>query len=141
MDMQTLTLALVGGSLIGIASSALLLVTGRVSGVSGIDYGLVTNERGQRAWKSLFLAGLVLGGAGLGLFHPPAFAEQPLHGLPTYLAAGLLIGFGSRLGGGCTSGHGICGVSRLSVRSLIVVVTWIVSGALVLWLVRAMGGN
>ena len=136
METETVTNALIGGGLIGLASAALLLLTGKVAGISGILYGLLTNEKGQRAWKLSFVLGMVAAGLVLGWLYPPAFMETPMRRMPTFIAAGILIGFGARLGGGCTSGHGICGVARLSARSITASLAWVISGALVLWITK-----
>ena len=111
--------ALIGGALIGGAAGLLLWLDGRIAGISGILGGLLDWAPGERAWRAAFLAGLVLGpllhGAVAG--GPLPFAVTPW--LPLLIAAGLLVGFGTRLGGGCTSGHGVCGLARLSKRSLV----------------------
>lgn len=140
MHPESFALVALGGTLFGAAAAILLLLTGRTAGISGIVYGVVNREQGQRTWKGLFLLGLVLGGASLTLLYPPAFIEEPMHGLPRVILAGLLVGYGARLGGGCTSGHGICGVARLSPRSLAAVLLWIAAGAAVVRLIGA-GGN
>ena len=109
--------ALIGGALIGGAATLLLALNGRIAGVAGILGGLLPAAKGDAAWRLLFLAGLVIG----------AFAYATLSGgaplvidatLPMLIAGGLITGFGARLGGGCTSGHGVCGLGRLSPRSL-----------------------
>jgi hypothetical protein len=110
--------ALAGGALIGTAAVVLLGLTGRIAGVSGIAAGLVTGAA-DRLWRALFLAGLVGGAA---LYYASTGIAPPLRsGFPPWLlaAAGLLVGFGTALGGGCTSGHGVCGLARLSVRSIV----------------------
>jgi uncharacterized membrane protein YedE/YeeE len=110
--------SLVGGLLIGLSASVLALGAGRVAGISGILGGLFTPGREGRGWRLQFLAGLGLGGLLLLALHPAVFASAP-RSLPLLAGAGLLVGFGARLGGGCTSGHGVCGLSRLSGRSLL----------------------
>jgi uncharacterized protein len=119
--------ALIGGALLGVSVSALWLGSGRVAGVSGIVGGLLRRQSGDSAWRLLFLAGLAVGGLLLRLMSPSVFGV-PDRSLPVIAAAGLLVGFGARLGGGCTSGHGICGLSRLSLRSLIATATFIAAG-------------
>ena len=110
--------AAIGGALIGLSSVLLMLLAGRIAGISGIFGGLLNPDSSDRGWRIAFLAGLILA---------PLLAAWIGYGMPTpqlpsswtvIAAAGLLVGFGSRLGGGCTSGHGICGVARLSVRSI-----------------------
>src|SRR4051794_27144359 len=126
--------ALGGGVLLGVAASLLWLSTGRVAGVSGIVAGLFAPRSDERRWRALFLAGLVAGGVVLRVLAPSAFAAAE-RGLPLVATAGLLVGLGARLGGGCTSGHGICGLSRLSLRSLIAVGVFMASGFLTVALV------
>lgn len=110
---------LLGGALIGLASALMILLAGRIAGISGIFGGLVAPHANDRGWRLAFIAGLiaaplvaVLGGASL-----------PAPTMPTSLTlvaiSGLLVGFGTRMGGGCTSGHGVCGIARLSARSIV----------------------
>jgi uncharacterized membrane protein YedE/YeeE len=115
----TLLPAVVGGLLIGSSAAALWILNGRVAGISGVVGDLLPPNRGDSGWRLSFLAGLLVGGLVLGRALPGAFAWGPPGSLPLLAGAGLLVGFGSRLGGGCTSGHGLCGVSRLSRRSLL----------------------
>jgi uncharacterized membrane protein YedE/YeeE len=110
--------SLVGGVLLGLSVSALSMWAGRVAGISGILGGLFTPGREGRSWRWQFLAGLAAGGLLLALFAPAVFASAG-RSLPLLIVAGVLVGFGARLGGGCTSGHGLCGLSRLSGRSLV----------------------
>ena len=127
--------ALIGGALIGVSASLLLRLNGRVAGISGIVAGLVTPRGGERSWRAAFVAGLLAGGLALVLLRPSAIAA-PAAPMPIVLAAGLLVGFGSRLGNGCTSGHGVCGLSRGSRRSLAATLTFIATGALAASAVR-----
>ena len=131
--------SLAGGGLIGLAASVLLLGSGRIAGVSGIAGQLLLGARRERAWRALFLLGLVAGGLGFSQFAPRALGESP-RSLAVIALAGLLVGVGTRLGSGCTSGHGVCGLSRLSPRSLIATVTFIVAGIVTVTLVRWLGG-
>jgi uncharacterized membrane protein YedE/YeeE len=118
--------ALVGGALIGAAATWYWVANGRVAGVSGIVSGAL-RDRGQRSDRLWFLAGLIIAGAvGLIGVGPRATAAPPMGVL---LVAGLLVGFGTRVAGGCTSGHGVCGVSRLSPRSVAAVITIMAAGA------------
>lgn len=110
--------AAVGGGLIGLSSVLLMLLTGRIAGISGIFDGLLKAGSDDRGWRIAFIAGLILaplvaGWAGYAMLPPQMPASWTV-----IVAAGLLVGFGTRLGGGCTSGHGICGVARLSLRSI-----------------------
>ncbi len=139
--MNDITLALIGGGLIGLSATLWMLVHGRIAGISGILGVFLktpTAEGGLRGW---FLLGLLIAGAVGAMLAPAKFAEAPVS-LPLVGVAGLLVGFGTRLGNGCTSGHGICGMSRLSARSLAAVFTFMATGALVVFLARhVLGGN
>lgn len=127
---------LAGGGLIGLAAAALLLFNGRVAGISGILGGLLIHPQpGDRRWRLWFLAGLLLGpllAAALSLAAP---VDLPTRWLPVLLA-GLLVGFGTRLANGCTSGHGVCGLARGSPRSLAATATFMGSGFLTVYLLR-----
>jgi uncharacterized membrane protein YedE/YeeE len=120
--------ALIGGALIGLAASGMLLFNGRIAGISGILGGVLSLPRGDTAWRLAFLAGLVGAGLVLGLAWPAAFTNTLETPVPLVLLAGLLVGFGTRMGNGCTSGHGICGLTRLSVRSLVAVLSFMATG-------------
>lgn len=110
---------LIGGALIGLASALLMLLTGRVAGISGIFCGVLPLNAIDRGWRLAFIAGLIAAPLLAALLFGAAL---PNPAMPSSFAAvaigGLLVGFGSRMGGGCTSGHGVCGVARLSARSL-----------------------
>jgi uncharacterized membrane protein YedE/YeeE len=131
---------LAGGALIGLAASVFLLVTGRVAGISGIATGLVSAVAGDRLWRVLFVVGLLAGGAiaaaGLGA-HP---GDSPAS-LPLLAVSGALVGVGVTLGAGCTSGHGVCGLSRGSIRSLVATLTFMATGALSATVMRLLGGS
>ena len=134
--------ALMGGALIGLASSLIFLTHGKVAGISGIYGGLFRRGTSDRAFRLVFIAGLVVAGALVRVFFPAAFTTSWSATLPVALAAGLLVGFGTQLGNGCTSGHGVCGISRLSVRSLIATATFIGTGMATVFVVRhVMGGT
>ena len=111
--------AAIGGVLIGVSAVLLMLLTGRIAGISGIFSGLLNLRGEDKSWRAAFIAGLILapliaGIVGYGMASPKLPASWVV-----LAAAGLLVGFGTRLGGGCTSGHGICGISRLSTRSIV----------------------
>ena len=130
--------SLLGGALIGLAASLLMLANGRVAGVSGIvKEVLAPAGRDDFGWRALFIAGLVAGAAAMALFgfYDPATVRFPSTGLLTLLA-GLIVGAGTVLGGGCTSGHGICGLARLSARSLAATSTFMAVAFLVVLLQR-----
>ena len=132
--MNSLFVPLLGGLLIGISSLTMLALLGRITGISGIFAGVITAESG--IWRWAFLAGLIGGPL---LFHLLTSTEAPLvstTGWPMIITAGLLVGVGTRYAGGCTSGHGVCGISRLSIRSIIATVTFILSGIVTTTIVR-----
>ncbi len=131
--------ALLGGVIIGGAVSLMLLLNGRVTGISGIINGTLTPVKGDSAWRFLFIAGLVLGGFVLRFINPEVFSGQLATGLGSTIAAGLLVGFGTVMGSGCTSGHGVCGISRLSPRSLVATVAFIAAGMLSVVLFKKLG--
>lgn len=133
--------SLVGGMLIGLGASAMLLLNGRIAGISGILAGVLKPIRGDTLWRGCFLGGLVVGGLLLRLLMPRAFDFGIIRPFPMLIVAGLLVGFGTRLGSGCTSGHGVCGISRLSPRSLVATITFIASGALVVFVVNHLMGS
>ena len=110
--------AAIGGMLIGLAALMLMLSTGRIAGVSGIFGGLINPATPDRGWRAAFVAGLIAAPLTGSLFGYALAEPQMPASWVVIVAAGLLVGFGSRLGGGCTSGHGICGVARISPRSL-----------------------
>jgi uncharacterized membrane protein YedE/YeeE len=117
--------ALAGGVLIGLAATLLLWSTGRIAGISGILDGSLRPQRGDLLWRLAFLAGLVVAAGAYMLFVPGAPQPRTDFARGTLIVAGLLVGFGTRLGNGCTSGHGVCGIGRLSPRSLAAVLTFI----------------
>jgi len=132
--------ALVGGLLIGLAASGLLWLNGRIAGVSGILFGLLSGSLSERVWRGLFLLGLVLGTTSyLALTHTPAPVRQGFP-VPLLLLAGLLTGFGTARAKGCTSGHGVCGLARLSLRSLVATATFLAVALLTTYLVRHLLG-
>lgn len=139
---------LIGGLLIGIATVGWLWLYGRVTGISGILHGAaVAGPRGDRAWRWWYLAGLVVGALlYLHVLVPgglpgPHFSVQLQAGWPLMIVAGLLVGFGTRIANGCTSGHGVCGVARLSPRSLVATATFVAFGFLATFLARHVLGG
>lgn len=126
--------ALGGGLLIGLAAALFVLLNGRVAGISGIVGGLLRPQPGDMAWRLAFVGGLVLAPVLWALFQPLA-APQIDADLPLLIVAGLLVGAGTRYGAGCTSGHGVCGLSRLSPRSVVATLLFMGAGfATVGWL-------
>lgn len=133
--------ALAGGALIGVAVSFFLLTTGRVAGISGILGGVFQPKPGDVLWRVAFAGGLVLAGAAAALLAPQRVAFDIERSVPAMIVAGLLVGFGTRLGNGCTSGHGVCGIARLSRRSMVSTLTFIASGVAVTTCVRVFFGG
>ena len=128
--------ALSGGALIGLASVFMLALIGRIAGISGILGGLISGGRsGDRLWRVAFLFGLVAGALIFRIFLGPLPLQLQAEGLQL-IVAGLLVGFGTRLGSGCTSGHGVCGIARLSPRSLAATVTFIGAGIITVYVTR-----
>lgn len=124
-------LATLGGLMIGTAAVMLLWFNGRIAGISGITNGMFGKDRTEVGWRVAFVVGLIASGFLYQLLSPaPLIARTDF---PTWLTvvAGLLVGFGTRLGNGCTSGHGICGVGRLSLRSIVATMTFVLVGMLV----------
>jgi len=110
--------AAIGGALIGLAAVLLMLCNGRIAGISGIFAGLLNPQTGDRAWRAAFIAGLIAAPLTAALIGHAVPMPQLPGSMITVAVAGLLVGFGTRLGSGCTSGHGICGIARLSPRSI-----------------------
>lgn len=129
--------ALAGGILLGIAAAAFILLNGRVLGVSGILGGLLVPSRSDTSWRVFFLLGMVLAPATLTLLAPSFISAPRIEaGSVAIIAAGLLVGLGTRYGSGCTSGHGVCGLSRLSPRSLVATLAFMASGFVTVYVIR-----
>lgn len=131
--------ALFGGVIIGIAVSLMLLWNGRVTGISGIINGTLSPVKGDTGWRVLFIIGLLLGGLALKVLNPNVFSGNLETDTWTTVVAGLLVGFGTILGSGCTSGHGVCGISRMSVRSLVATIIFISAGVVAVVVFRRLG--
>ncbi|HYM85340.1 MAG TPA: YeeE/YedE family protein [Pseudoxanthomonas sp.] len=132
--------ALAGGALIGLAATLLYAALGRIAGISGI-LNQALEQSSDRGWRIAFLLSLIVGGALWFSFGHGVSAPRDGFPLPWLVVAGLLVGFGTRLGNGCTSGHGICGLARLSRRSLAAVIVFMACGAITVFVLRhVMGG-
>lgn len=129
----------IGGVIIGISVSLMLLFNGRVTGISGIVNGVISPVKGDTQWRIFFVAGLFLGGLVMGQLNSKVFENTINSDLWTTIAAGVIVGFSTILGSGCTSGHGVCGISRLSPRSLVATMVFIAAGVLAVVLFRKMG--
>ncbi len=127
--------SLAGGLLIGLAAALLILWNGRIAGISGILGGLLRPRSGEIAWRVAFLAGLILAPVLYGAFFALP-AVDIAASRATLVVAGFLVGIGSRYGAGCTSGHGVCGVSRLSPRSLVATLVFMLAGFAVVFVAR-----
>jgi len=122
------SMPLAGGILIGVAAAMTLLFSGKIAGISGIFGGMLFQQGVERTWQTVFVAGLIAGGVLLYNINTEYFEDSSGRGLVTVTISGLLVGIGTRVGGGCTSGHGVCGIGRLSARSLAATVTFVVAG-------------
>lgn len=129
--------SVIGGGLIGVAVSILLLFNGKVLGVSGILGELFNHKLSKNYWRLFFVIGLLISSLIYNIFKPIPLTEMTSNNL-VIVMAGLLVGFGSRLGSGCTSGHGVCGIARLSLRSLIATMTFILFGCMTVYVMQKM---
>lgn len=127
--------SLIGGLLIGFSTLLMIRLLGKIAGISGIVGQLWSADTGDRAWRFAFVAGLLVSPFLYALFSPLP-ETSVVTSTPWLIVAGLLVGFGSRLGSGCTSGHGVCGLSRLSLRSLVATLTFMATAILFVWLLR-----
>jgi len=134
--MESIIKALAGGVLIGISVTLMLWLNGRVTGISGIINSVLCRLNKESLWRYTFLAGLLVGGGILYVINPSVFANTTDRALPEVAIAGLLVGFGTVLGSGCTSGHGVCGISRLSIRSIVATLVFILSGVVAVQLFK-----
>jgi len=150
LDWTSSLYGLAGGVLIGLSAVWLMATLGRIAGISGILSALVLERpKGDTAWRLTFLLGLVsgpllliaLGGLGNVAGDPDAVIGAPAGGVGLMLIAGLLVGFGTGIGSGCTSGHGVCGLSRLSPRSMAATLTFLVTGIVTVYVVRHLLGG
>ena len=126
--MHDIAMATVGGAMIGLAASMLLLFQGRIAGISGIVGGLLQRPGKDTGWQAVFVSGLLIGGISLVLLAPSTIVPPATRSIGSVAIAGLLVGFGVRMGRGCTSGHGVCGLSRLSKRSLVATLSFMATG-------------
>ncbi|MYM25024.1 YeeE/YedE family protein [Duganella sp. FT135W] len=127
--------ALAGGVLIGLAVAVFVIFNGRIAGISGIIGGLIKPIRGDTAWRLAFIAGLIGAPLIYGLFFKLPEIQVDAD-TATLIIAGLIVGIGTRYGSGCTSGHGVCGISRLSPRSIIATLIFMAAGFIAVFLVR-----
>ncbi len=138
--MSDLILAILGGLIMGSAAAGLMLFNGRVHGISGIYAALLSPKPGDLGWRLSFLGGLFSGGLLLNLLAPEVLEDRVQIPLWLLLISGLLVGIGTRLGSGCASGHGICGLGRFSPRSLVATLSFVGVGMLVATLLSPLLG-
>jgi hypothetical protein len=141
MENFTPVASLIGGILIGLSASAMLLFNGKIAGISGIVGGLVGLRKDDTLWRVVFVAGLVTGGFILRLVAPQAFEFGTIRSAGALVLAGFMVGLGARVGNGCTSGHGVCGISRFSPRSIVATVIFIMVGAAGVYVVNHLFGG
>ncbi len=133
--------AIIGGGLIGLSAVWLMASIGRIAGISGIVGGVLAAPRNDIAWRIVFVLGLIIGPLVVGLFRPDMLsADFPVTGALLILA-GLLVGFGTQMGNGCTSGHGVCGISRLSMRSIVATFVFMITAMFTVYILRHVLGT
>lgn len=132
--------ALVGGALIGLGAAMLLLCSGRIAGISGIVGDLLRSPGNGRGWRAGFVAGLIAGPLAYRLFAGDLLSITIEATVPLLIVGGLLVGFGTNLGSGCTSGHGVCGIARLSPRSIVATVVFMAAGGITVYVMRHVVG-
>ena len=140
IDLQSIIHAIIGGVLIGLSASLLLVINGHVAGISAIMAKFLRPQGVDLGWRSAFLLGLLVGGAALVLVSPEVIQVAHDRSLMELLGAGLVVGFGVRMGNGCTSGHGVCGLARLSTRSLVATLSFIATGLMTATAIHLMRG-
>lgn len=141
VDLNSWIRAGIGGAMIGLAAATLYAFNGRIAGISGVLGGLLFDRQASDTpWRTLFIIGLVAGAAIAGL-SSPVFAQATLQaGWPGMVLAGLIVGFGTRMGSGCTSGHGVCGIARLSARSIVATASFMLAGFATVFVTRHLIG-
>jgi hypothetical protein len=140
MNLNDLILAVLGGLLIGGGAALLLAYNGQVAGISGILNGLLHPRRPGAGWRTAFVVGLLVGGVVVLLGYPGAYPAVHPRSIWLIVPAGLLVGFGTRIGAGCTSGHGVCGIGRLSPRSVVATMTFTITGGVTVLVVNHLLG-
>lgn len=132
--------AVAGGALIGLSVSLLLLYNGRMAGISGIMNGLFSAPKKEEIWRGLFLSGLILGAFIFQFFSNGSLQLRQDYPVLLIILGGFLVGFGTRMGSGCTSGHGICGIANFSIRSITATITFMLSGMLTVYIIKQLLG-
>jgi len=134
--LESIMWALLGGILIGLAATFLMLLNGRIAGISGILSGVFFQTKGDVFWRIAFIVGLLAGGLVAPFIFQRPFVFELNASMPMLLVGGFLVGFGTRMGSGCTSGHSVCGIARFSWRSISATITFILSAMLTVALIR-----
>ncbi len=140
MENFTPVSALLGGALIGLSVSLLLLLNGRMAGISGIMNGVFSAPKKEEMWRAIFLVGLILGAVIFQLITNDSLQLRENYPVLLIIIGGFLVGFGTRMGSGCTSGHGICGIANFSVRSITATVTFMASGGITVFILKHLLG-
>ncbi|WP_133127858.1 YeeE/YedE family protein [Legionella nagasakiensis] len=130
----------IGGILIGLSTVLFLWFNGRIAGMSGLIHGLCPPKKPFELWRLTFLLGLIVGGLGFYLFPMIQFSPRSHYPISLLILGGFCVGFGTRIGQGCTSGHGVCGIARLSKRSIIATFTFIISAMITVFILRHLLG-
>lgn len=138
ISISTLVLSMIGGIFIGLSALLMMLFNGRVTGISGILSGVLSPIKSEWLWRAIFIAGLLLGGLLYSLTLEPLTLQMTNNSYILVLA-GLLVGFGTRLGGGCTSGHGVCGISRGTARSILATIIFMTTAVATVFISKGMG--
>lgn len=138
--MDNILPSVIGGILIGLSASMMLLFNGRVTGISNIISSLLSHSFKENYWRYLFIVGLLIGGLALKLYNSETFVNTSQRGILALIISGFLVGFGTQTGSGCTSGHGVCGVSRFSKRSIVATVVFIIFGIISVRVMTVLSG-
>ncbi|WP_269619322.1 YeeE/YedE family protein [Zhongshania sp. BJYM1] len=133
--------AIAGGALIGLSAVVLMWSVGRIAGISGIVAGAILESGDERYWRLIFLGGLFLGALIAAVTSGALSGVTPVANTPVLIVAGLLVGIGTRMGSGCTSGHGVCGISRFSLRSVVATCVFMASGVATVFVIRHLLGE
>lgn len=142
VNIESWTRAAVGGGMIGLAAALMIIFNGRIAGVSGVLGGLVLDRpTGETPWRAMFIGGLMLGALLVMLVRPELASVGLKTGWIGMIVAGLIVGFGTRMGSGCTSGHGVCGIGRLSQRSIVATCTFMAAGFATVFVLRHLLGR
>lgn len=140
LTLSNFTLAIVGGGFIGISAVLMLLFVGRIAGICGITFSLLDSNQNKKPWRWIFLLGLILGPLLVHQVYNLPIPDAPTDNLLLLIIGGLITGFGTKLGNGCTSGHGVCGIARLSTRSIIATITFMLFGFISVFLFKQVVG-